>query len=76
MDVKSLYLRNATASIVKRKEVFENHSCLFFSAGEDYLGVIFICSVCLSYFKSLFGEPRFCFEEFRKYLLEGYLREG
>ena len=76
MDVKSLYLRNATASIVKRKEVFENHSYLFFSAGDDCLGIIFICSVCLSYFKSLFGEHLFCFEEFRKCLLEWYLREG
>ena len=76
MVVKSLYLFNTTTSIAKSKGVFEIYSCLFFSAGEDCLGIIFICRACISYFKSLFKGNRFCFQKLRKYLLESYLREG
>ena len=73
MFVKILYLCNATIAVIGHNNALAERGC-FFSDGSS--NVIFICVTCLSYFKSTFQVPNFCFEELKKCLSEKYLKVG
>ena len=58
MNVKCLYLCNASRLGVKNKQANLDHGCVFIS-GRNESELLFICRPCLYYFQGLFHDGFF-----------------
>ena len=74
MEVRCLYLCNASNLVIKNKQATEEHGSILIVDNKHLSELVFICRYYLKNTREILAE-NYCFKELRKCLIETFLRK-